>query len=137
MAKQLPLLRTLNIQQCAALTDTCMQHIAEHAGDRLRVLYVDIQHPESVQTEAILARFGQKCVQMQYLNITCTAAALCAGQGTSSLVGGCPQLHTLVVDRYSAICHSARGFIAKFRPRLKLLVHNASHSYNILNMPLD
>lgn len=51
LAKKLTSLRTLNIQHCRALTDQSLQHLAEHAGERLQVLYTDIKNPGNSETK--------------------------------------------------------------------------------------
>lgn len=62
---------------------------------------------------------------------------LCACQGTYLIVCGCPALRTLVVNKYTTVGASSRGFIAKLRPELQLLVHDDSTEYDILAMSID
>ena len=123
MVNNLTSLRVLNILNCNALTDLSLQHIAEHVGGRLETLYVDIKHPESTETEAILEIFSQKCTNLKYLNIDCGDDVLCMGKGTSALVCGCPALRTLVVNKASTIGPTSRALVAKFRPDLTILVY--------------
>lgn len=138
IAQTLTLLRTLNVRDCAQLTDASLRHLAENAGDRLTVLYTDIKHPEHAQIEVILNLFSQKCVKLRYLNVKCGNKSLCARQGTSYIVCGCPALRTLVVDKHSTIGTAARRYIARFRPELHVLVHNVNTTcYNIEEMPID
>lgn len=131
IAKNITCLRSLHIRNCTLLTDVCLQYIAEHAYNRLEVLYTDIKHPKLPATQEFLREFGRKCTQLRVLNIYCGDQSLCAGCGTSSLICGLPKLHTLVVNKLSTIGASSRVFAANLRPNLKLLVHDDSTVYDI------
>jgi len=136
VVKNLTCLRSLNIRNCALLTDLSLQFIAEYAGNRLEVLHTDIKHPELFTTQEILEEFGRKSNQLHVLNVYCGDEYLCDGSGTSSLVCGLPQLHTLVVNRWSTIGASSRAFAAKIRPNLKILIHDDSTVYNLESMAI-
>lgn len=136
IVKNIATLRTLNIRNCAGLTDLSLEHIAIHAGNRITVLHADVTAPASVKTEAILDLFSSKCTKLRYLNINCGDTSLCAGKSTGLLVRGCPRLRTLVVNMHSTVSGSSRLLIQTFRPDLNILVHDASTEYDLLAMPI-
>ena len=136
LAKKLTSLRTLNIQHCRALTDRSLQHLAEHAGERLQVLYTDIKNPGCSETKPFLTTLSQKCNVLSYLNINCGEKVLCSGRGTCLLVCGCPELRTLVVNKYSTITKSSRSLVEQFRPQIRVFRHSIATEYDILSMPI-
>lgn len=122
---------SLNIRECSSLTDMSLQHIADYAGNRMKVLYCDIKLPESAETEAILSSFSRKCTPLTTLNVHCGTKVLCAGSCLSALVSGCPKLRRLIVNMNSTIGASSRNLVAMLRPDLEILDHDGSTAYNV------
>ena len=133
IAANLVLLRTLNIQKCTNLTIFSLAHITGYC-DELQVLHIDIMQASRV-TEDIVKRFSEECSSIAYLNINCSFV-LCQTTCTSSLLKGCPNLDTIVVNKQETICASSREFCSLLRPQLKILVHDKSTEYNVLTMPI-
>lgn len=132
--QNLPYLRTLNIQECEKLTVMSLSYIAEHASN-LEVLYVDVKEA-STETERVVEEFSQKCTSVAYLNIK-SKFILCTTTCTSSLLEGCPALHTLVINTYENITPTTRKLCAHIKPQFKILVHDKSTEYNVLTLPIE
>jgi len=128
-------LRTFCIRSCPSVTDLSLPHIAQNAGNRLEILHADIKNPESLATVEILNNFAQKCTVLKYLNVNCYENVLCSNRGTSLIVSGCPQLKTLVVNKYTTVRGASRDFVAIVRPSLRILMHDSTTAYDILSMP--
>ena len=132
IAKNLPCLRTLNIQKCKNLTMKSLLHIAEYCK-RLEALYVDVTADGFV--EQIVEEFSHKCASVTYLNI-CSDFVLCSTTCSLSLITGCPALQTLVINAINNISPTTRGLCAILRPQLKILLHDESTEFNVLTLPI-
>ena len=126
-------LRTLNVQKCTKLTYLYLMYIAKHCT-QIEVLYIDILHGNQVTAQTV-HDFSRKCPTVKYLSII-SNFVLCTTSCTSSLIQGCPAMHTLVINKSENICTSSRELCKLVRPQLQILTHNKSTEYHVLNMPI-
>lgn len=129
----LPSLRAISIQSNLMLTDLCLQHLAQHAGDRLEIARIDIKNTLSNSTEICLKYFCQKCVKLKYLNVNSSGWWLGIGREASIIILGCPLLKTLVC---SMIGQSIRELTALLRPDLTIMAIDSRNLSVIFSMKL-
>lgn len=133
VAQHLLNLRTLSIQHCLGTTDLCLAHIAEHCGDRLKILYADIRNPTVPMTELIVQTFSEKCIVLNHFNVN-TTTALCSGSCAFSLIQGCAAMTTLEANRIGS---TARNFATLVRPALTIVVTDGkTKPYDVLTLPI-